>query len=204
MKLWSLSGSSSHVFGVYIYGRKVPVVIKWIYNGLLWLQDAKWWWLWRFHPDHQYHLVRTGLLAGYHDTDERMLHANMTLLCEYIEKQHDGVEALEAFTHDLQTKPENWGPMNGDPDPELMATVAGQASRQDEATKLYRWWKFERPANRALLEKQLMSLYGERVGAGPQEQICTMEEYRAFNDKVDQDDQDALHRLIDIRRSLWT
>jgi hypothetical protein len=49
------------------------------------LRDAKWWVLHRIHPQHRYHIARTGLHAGYHDPDEVILHAAFTQLESFYE-----------------------------------------------------------------------------------------------------------------------
>jgi hypothetical protein len=40
--------------------------------------NAKWWFLHRFHPKHRYFMVDTGLPPGYHDPDTRMTAALIT------------------------------------------------------------------------------------------------------------------------------
>lgn len=49
------------------------------------LKDIKYWFLYRFHPCHRYHVVDSGLGYGYHDKRETMLHAMFNLLVDYVE-----------------------------------------------------------------------------------------------------------------------
>lgn len=89
MNVWPyrwISSSSATIFGVEVFGRSHP---KWspiwpAFRFFGWLDDLKWAVIWRLHPRHQYHLVRTGLPPGYYDQDERILHACMTLLVDYV------------------------------------------------------------------------------------------------------------------------
>lgn len=156
-----------------------------------WLSDAKYGLLYRFHPRYKFHLVNTGLGYGYHDCDNRMLHACMALLCEHVELEHGGAEKLCKFSDDLRANP--------DPNaPEDMQT--GQAERQDEAVTIYRWWKQTRPADKARRHELLMKFYGpERCKDEP-----LYREFRGLEQKMDDDDEKMLLRLMAIRRSLWT
>lgn len=143
----------------------------------------------RFDPRHRYNVVRTGLPAGYYDPDTRMLHACMALLCAYIEEGHGGADKLDAFSADLLANP----------DPHAPGSCARQAASQSEATAIYRWWKVDRPANHARLDKWCTLLFGD----ARDKSMGTEEEHWAFEKKLNADDQQMLHRLIDIRPSLW-
>lgn len=86
---WSCAGSSEDgVLFVKVYGGPKT----WWVRGIIWplyrvgtkINNAKWWLLWRFHPRHRYFMVNTGLGPGYHDHDERILHACMAMLCEFV------------------------------------------------------------------------------------------------------------------------
>lgn len=67
------------------YGRK-PWWYRLRITVEVWASDIKWWFLWRFHPRHRYHIVRTGLKPGYHDTDKRIEAAVITLFKACIEQ----------------------------------------------------------------------------------------------------------------------
>ena len=49
------------------------------------LKDIKWWFFHRFHPSHQYHIIRTGLRPGYYDPEDRILFGVMNIAKEFIE-----------------------------------------------------------------------------------------------------------------------
>ena len=63
--------------------RKLRVNI--VYPVKRFLNDIKYWFIYRFHPKHKYWLINTGLDYHYYDTDVRMLHACFHLLKEYVE-----------------------------------------------------------------------------------------------------------------------
>lgn len=164
-------------------------------------RDAVWALRHRYQRRHRYNLVETGLAPGYYDEDTRMLHACMMLLCEHIEHGHGGAEQLGAFTRDLREDSE----------------CRRQADHQSEALAIYRWWKVDRPANHKRLDEWCMRLFSapwERwtdedgrhcIGSRtpPDESIGSMHDYWAFEAKLGADDQQMLHRLIDIRQGLW-
>lgn len=154
-------------------------------------RDAKWWLFHRLIPRHRYHVVHTGLEPSYYDVDTLMLHACMALLCRYVENEHGGAERLSEFVAELRAAPDTNAP----------ETCEEQAARDDEALAIYRWWKVEKPADEELNERQLTALYGWPRDPDP---FCTEEEFRALETKIDDDEQGMLHRLIDIRGSLWT
>lgn len=151
--------------------------------------------LWAIHhrlsPRHRYHMVNTGLKPGYYDVDTRMLHACMALLCKHVECEYDGIEAYESFTRELRENPDTYMP-------EL---TTEQADTQTEVAAIYRWWKEQRAAEHARSEQWCQKLWGDEPR---DESMGTAEEYFAFEDKLGEDDQTMLHRLIDVRRSMWT
>lgn len=172
---------------------------------------------------YDYHLVDTGLEPGYYDPDYRMLCACFALLCHYVEVEMGGVEKMDQFTSELRTQGE---PLTDE------TLVADQADNQSEAAKLYHWWKVDRPAREARVEELTQDLYGRPWGkktaesdhywrdsdeiviakgqtvfgplepprAGDREKH---DELRQLQNREFGEDQDMLHRLIDIRGSLW-
>lgn len=208
-RLWDVSGSSlDSIFGVDVFGSKhrdklwFRYGIKPLYRFGRRLNDAKYWLLWRFHPEHKYNIVKTGLRPGYYDCDTLMLYACFALLCRYVEDE-GGPEELERFTAKLRDEP----------------CHAEQAGRQSEALALYRWWTVERPADNERRDELRHRLYGKRplvweATANPEihrwvppqfeEERALYKEFRALERKIESDEQAMLHRLIDIRRSLWT
>lgn len=173
------------------------------------LYNAKWWLMHRLHPKHRYHIIDSGLTPGYYDVDTLILNGCFSLLCRYVEHEHDGVEALSNWAHTLKTTAcEN----------DLDGMSAAQGERESEAVALYRWWKFDRPRDQAKYDQMLTHLYGRKRSTKPDENghlvwsvdepwteadEAMNDEFRALERKIDSDEQEMLHRLINVRRSLW-
>lgn len=172
--------------------------------------NAKWWLQYRLNPRHKYHLIDTGLEPGYHDADYLMLHGCFALLCRYVEKEHDGVDSLAEWAAKLQTAPDKNAPEGWQ---------EAQGTREAEVVALYRWWKDGKPADQAEYDRMLHHLYsdpwetytnddGQKVFGsrlkyqeGDKEMRDSMWELEA---KMQEDEQQMLKRLIDIRGGLWT
>jgi hypothetical protein len=92
------------------------------------IEETKYWFLHRFHPDHRYHIVRTGLQPGFHEVDVRMLHAVMQLVTEYVEGQ-GGVKALAEWLKEAEELEEQ-----------------GLATILTEILAIHRWWTEDFPA----------------------------------------------------------
>ena len=151
------------------------------------------WFKYRLMPSHQYHLVRTGLPPGYYDEDTRILHACMRALCEHVEIGHDGEEALDKFNAELR-------------DPATHRNDTGeisvaQAERQEEALAIYRWWKHQKPVEERLKDELTTDWHDNRGKPGTDQRWADL---AAVEKKIADDEQAMLHRLIDIRPSLWT
>lgn len=214
-----LSSSMATVFGVAVYGDHFD---KWWHNLTIWplfraaitIRAAKMWVYYRIHPGHRYHLVDTKLGYGYHDQLALLLHASMEILGSYIEEV-GGVAELDKWTAELRgaTGPE---PQDG--------ARNDQADRQDEALAIWQWWTRQRPADQKRQAELLHVLFGDDAKAmtwenggevggekisravfrerTPQEEL-QFEEMHGLEEKIWNDEQWMLKRLIDIRGSLW-
>jgi hypothetical protein len=202
---WFVKRSSADtVFGFPVYGEHseriwFKLTILPVYEVARQLVDAKWWLFHRVHPAHRYHVVKTGLKPGYYDVDTLMLHSSFQLLCRYVEQEMGGVAAMEKNIAELRRE-------GSEPGGE---TRIACAERESEALALYRWWKFEKPAeekHRDGLCRQLHSNEREnmRTSTLSLNKRSLRRECRALEEKIDADEQKMLHRLIEIRRSLWT
>jgi hypothetical protein len=166
----------------------------WLYHAVRRVKDIRNWFRYRLHPKHHYHIVRTGLSPGYYDQDTRMLHACMALLADWIE-ENGGVDHIVNWSAEL-----------------CAATNAStqevnirQADIQDEALAIHRWWTVERPEAERDKEKALDDWYGWQGDKGQDESPKgeRWEVLNALEEKLAEDDQAYLHRLIEIRPSLW-
>jgi hypothetical protein len=175
--------------------------IRWVHGRFYAADKLIWQARYRLQKKHRYHLVDTGLEPSYYDEDYRMLHACMAILVEHVERGHGGVERLDEFTHELATEPRTWGCSSDEMHP--------QVTHQSEVAAIYRWWTEERPLNEATEAFILNDVYGgrdifDRSKDEPRERMWTHDDYSAYEDKLRKDDQDMLHRLIEIRPGLWT
>lgn len=205
------------VFGIGVYGRTSDkwwhkAFIRPIYRAGNRVHKVCWALRHRFVRKHQYHRIDTGLAPGYYDVDHLMLHGMFALLERYVDAEMGGVESIEAFNRDLRERPDPNAPEG---------IQEAQADRQSEAVILYRWWKQDYPA---MLERQaaiMKQLYGDRrrtvfekaegteltrVLIRPFEgaEVDLGRELEELEERIDREEQEMLHRLIDIRRSLWT
>lgn len=205
-----LNGSSAIVFGYGVYAGKRPVV-RAIHSVFKAISDAKYALMYRFVKEHQYHIIYTDLGYGYHCSDERILYGAMKCLEEYVEAgKHGGEKGLEEHIHEMRAAP--------DPNaPEGM--LESHANQEEEALTIYRWWKYERPADRKKFDELLDAAYDGKsvqfvqeegsnlsrlVFTEPTEaQRVAREAREALEEKMDEDEQSYLHRLITIRRGLW-
>ena len=201
MKLYS---SCAKVFGYEVYGDCPWLIDKVFYPFFKMLSDARYWLLYRITREHAYHIIYTDLKPGYCDQRERILYGCMQCVCEFV-KESQGEEELQRWTNELINDP---GAIN-----------ERQANLQTEALAIYRWWKYERPAD-IKREAELLHLAygGDEIefeetdnpklhkmvfnNAPGKEKI--KEEYRLLEKKIQDDEQAYLIRLINIRPGLWT
>ena len=165
--------------------------VRWIWQvSTVSLRKALRWIKYRTVPRHKYHMVNTGLKPGYYDQDRRMLHACFALLLDYV-KEYGGVEVIEPHIKQMKEHPEIWGVKVGDLDSSI--------STQEEILKLYEYWVFIRHGDLAMEEEFLEKAYGKNsTKSNPFRQ-----EYRELEEKIYKDEQEMLHRLINIRQNLW-
>lgn len=143
----------------------------------------------RFVPRHRYNIVRTGLKPGYYCIDTLMLHANMSLLREFVEIKHEEEQALKEFTKQLIDNPDPNAPKGFD---------QPQINTQTEALIIYRWWVHEWQDGWDDYEAKLHSLYGKDQS----KPLCTKEELWELENSLYDKEQEMLKRLIEIRLHL--
>lgn len=134
------------------------------------------------------------LERGRYDKDELLLHAAFQLLIDFIE----------------QEKPDKIVDWNVD---------KPHRKAWQEIKSLYSWWKKERPARKSPLDDNRLKLPPLKLEKTPGSNLYKMVQpgkkkyanyYRALREhwkleqKWEEEDQCNLHRLIDIRKFLWT
>lgn len=214
-------GSMACVFGVDVFGKHSDV---WWHKWTIWpiyragrsIRDGIWWVRYRIDPRHKYHLIDTRLKPGYHDIDGLMLNGMFSLLRRYVEEENEGVEELEKWGRELIEMAEK--------DEFLRGAHDRQGQKELEAVALYRWWMGERPADLQRKDDLMHLLYGRanrvtwtdagEIDGEPVhemhlrpdegEEIEWRKELDALEGKIEREEQEMLHRLIDIRGGLWT
>lgn len=144
----------------------------------------------RYTIKHRYHTMDTGLKPNYYDTDTRLMHTVFQSIVDYVEvelawqhfvQSEEGKSRINRFRfersiiHGLQYL--DWEIALIDP---MTGEQPNQARTAAEIREIYMWWTLER----SLREPE-------------DEAIDLAVEY-------DKEDNIMLHRVIDIRRSLWT
>ena len=150
----------------------------------------------RYRTTDRYHVVQTGLQPGYAEIDRRILHANFSLLKDYVEIE------LALFYHMLHdTKGHTRGR-----DPEAGAAYlrdkVGNNEHYDDILDLYTWWTVTRPARAEIHIPEF-----DTDGALTPEYLAfrkAVEQQSDLDDVWYQEDTDQLVRLIKLRRHLWT
>ena len=140
------------------------------------------------------HIKITTLEKGWHDKDEVLLHAVFQLLVDFVEKEC--------------------------PD-KLVDWSSDEAHRQawKEINRLYHWWKDIRPTRCSLLEDNKISrppLKKKKISGSEYHEIIQPDRkkyskyYAALRRHVRletrwfEEDQLNLHKLIEVRKFLWT
>lgn len=207
-------GSNARVFGVDVFGSHCE---KWWHKAFIVhaylvgrrIRDAIWWIRYRIDPGHRYHLIDTRLSPGYYDIDWLMLNGMFSLLRRYVEEEHGGVDDLQRWGKELLT------------DTGLMQdSSTRQGNKELEAVTLYRWWMESRPAMVKRKNELLHILYGEHrrisfsdEGGGVHQmhisplegdEVSLKHEMDDLEARIEREDGEMLHRLIDIRGGLWT
>ena len=143
--------------------------------------DIYYWFVYRFHPKHQYHVVSTGLPPGYFDTDHRMFHCCFNLLKEYVEFELGGIEKLSRWEN------KSWETEGFSSKKEYEEYV----DLDREMREIYNFWVNVRPAREDPYEN-----WNKRDNFSWDLSFKIDQEY-------DRQDQDMLLRLIKIREHLW-
>lgn len=184
------------------------------------------WWKIRHRTTDRFHIVNTGLKPGYHDINERMLHASFALLVEYVE-----IGLASKNFEDNGKDPIKRGLAYLDWEINDPQCAGHQADTAATVKDLYLWWTVERPNRlnswsapeiwggegiRAKMKERPRSLFTRITGVSlgrpfrlglkkrPQEERYAGEMARSVEEFYDAQDDGMLMRLVEIRSGLWT
>lgn len=183
----------------------------------------------RYRLKDRYHVVNTGLEPGYYDTDTRMINAAFQLLVDYVELElaamHAAAEESVASesTHSFygrikkfRAKQErnaadglaylDWE-INESAGAHIAIGNYTQADAAKEKKFLYLWWTKYRP-ERAELYKTPLIWYGPDYDPNKPvfSQDCGYQYHlvQQLERFYEDEDTEMLHRLMNIRKRLWS
>lgn len=137
--------------------------------------DAVWRIRHRWQPRHRYNIVHTGLPVGYHDDDRRILWACFACLEAHVTRGMASMgNARQRPDGTWEIRPMSADDLSGWPSEEAKAEAAYWDEAHREPVDLYNWW----------MARKTREAAGEEI--------------------PDEEDAAALHKLVDMRTTLWT
>lgn len=168
---------------------KIPSVFRKIFTYRIgkWLHDLKWKFIHRYVPKHQYNVLRPATLKpGYYDPCDRILHACMEELREYFEKGAPDI-SWDSDEHHAQV--------------------------YSEMKEIYNWWTdtFKNHEDRLNKEYPFPDLPTMFYAFNPRhadepiviEWRRIADIHRVADDKLIEEEEQMLIRLMKIRKSMW-
>lgn len=152
-----------------------------------WEHKIKWPLLHRFHPKHQYNIIKPKLKPGYYDPDILIIESCFGMLIDLVDHhKKENIVNWEGMEHTDNA----WKEMN----------------------ELYDWWKNIRPTREDDLDRdhpypdlEFREILDERYENDPAMiEWCNVSDIRrTIEEKWEQEDEDMLIRLMKIRRFLY-
>jgi len=184
----------------YLIKYSIPKFFSYVYRKATTpIKDFIYWFKCHTIKEHKYHLIdirNETYKYGWLDTDSRMELALFSLLVEFVEKELDSYHTpteKDAIADDQGI------------DPNIYTGVRKQYNNYKEYMSIYNYWKYEKP----ILDKQHSDKINEWYEAHKQNPFSKLTKKLAKEKSIIEDNNtkklnDMLHRLIDIRKSLWT
>jgi len=139
------------------------------------MRDGIWWIKYRIHPRHRHHVLRLDMGPGYRDKDEILMIACFTVLRRFIEKEKPHVTIVVKDHNRAEWR---------------------------EIFFLYRWW------TRYRKQRKPIPYPGDHKDISLFAANSLVDTWAALSNQQDDDwhkeDQEMLHRLINVRRYMWT
>jgi hypothetical protein len=181
----------------------------------------------------RYHIIKTGLTPGYYDVSTMMLHANFTVLKDFVEIEQAWMQSCSEKNRislwaryvpfyriffpfrrpDLGIEYLNWCMTLDDPSLPVHERADQQATDARETWALYDWWVNKRPVRKEIdimSYRRLMSdvdIFDTNIDTNSSEYKGWFESMEARDkqqEEWDDEDEQMLIRLIKIRKRLWT
>lgn len=202
---------------------------KFIYP-IKWKKDAISRWI-RYRTYDRYHVIKTDLEPDYHSVATQMLHANFTLLKDFVEVEQAWMSHRKRtwfqrtfYIYNRYTfrNPQlgidhfKWAATLDDPALPPHERCDHQAIAAREVLDLYDWWVNRRPARKDIFipdyNKQgtgndILACFDtdfDREAEDYKAHVEAMDAQSALEDEWQEEDDAMLARLIKIRHQLWT
>ena len=151
----------------------------------------------------QSHCLCSDLAKGeYHDKVELLLHANFQALVDFVE-----IECASAYSvfHIHKDMKERRNPRHGMMYLKMEINEGGEerAKAAEEILNLYDWWTNQRPARQEPLEVKTPEAMDSKYGLFNLNFVLPYEEIARLENEYQEEDQQMLHRLMDVRMYLW-
>lgn len=203
-RIWNRS--DNRFMGVDVYGPNEGklwhrLLVAWPYSLDEKRRDAVLWAFYRIHPNHRYNRIETRLPARYYENTTRLLHGMFAVFCDHVEEH--GYKNLVESIAEMEA--------------EFAAGISENYSLDHlriykEKVELYNWWTIHRPQREKLCDELIDHLYTKPFVMVPDWEnpgrFLTKTPLRARIDILKQEREDTdiamMHRLVDIRDSLWT
>jgi hypothetical protein len=170
----------------------------WIFKEIL--SNAVWWVLYRTFK--RFHVIKTGLEPGYYEKSNLIVFVNFRLLVDYVELELGNMaecseweklprykriikHAIALFITKRNRKAGMQYVYESGNERDHSGSLTPKAKYYREMQELFNWWINTFPQ----LEKE----YGEKVNCSPEEQ-----------EKIEDEIDNQLSRLINLRRGMWT
>ena len=164
-------------FLTYIPGKISSIFISWYFAIL-----------YRFHPNHKYHVLNTGRSPGYYDLDTRILYAVMT----------NFVEFYKHSPHSFFSRDCEWSkhPEILNADEFMINWFNAQRPIKDDLDKIYDWW-VDRYLKITKEHEDYWDKYKETKEPYNHKAMFDLEE------KLEEEANEMLQLLMKHRRCLW-
>ena len=112
----------------------------WRLNPFHYSWDHKIWWV-RHRTINRYHVIKTGLEPNYYDIDTLMVHGLFSLLCRFVEDEHEGISGIDKRIEELKKGDE----LDKDIPEGQRYNYEKDIAELEQVKRLYKWWKEEYP-----------------------------------------------------------
>jgi hypothetical protein len=188
---------------------EIDLTLSWIKRKII---DDVIWWV-RHRTTDVYHKVDTKLKPGYYDKDTLMLHANFSLLVDYVETECARMNNISVHSKFTDKSDRKFKPNEEDGIEYLKWEISDcegpQADTAKEVIDLYKWWKYG-----YLVWEDPYTMFDDVVFGDEKEEDCIFGKGSFSRMKMDKiyeveawreaEIETNLIRLMKIRRGLWT